>query len=91
MIYFGHMKACTDSSNLSGFKVTIRHILFTIEYSPHDRKTFINTIIVKKGKGNIVNDLYTMNLIEADFNFINKVLAKLTMECTERNKLLPIE
>ena len=48
-------------------------------------------MIAKKGKGNIVNNLHTINLIEVDSNFNNKVLAKLTIECAERNKLLSIE
>jgi len=51
----------------------------------------INIIILKKGKGDQVQDLRTINLIEADFNFNKKLLAKDTMRCAEVNKLLSQE
>jgi len=48
-------------------------------------------MIEKNGKGNHVYDLRIINLIEADFNFNNKTIAKDILLCTERNKLLPKE
>ena len=36
-------------------------------------------------------DLRTLNLLEADFNFNNKVMAKTTLECAERNRILQPE
>ena len=90
-IYFGYMKAYTQSGILSDFEATMSHIPFSIGYSLAEWKNSINTMIAKKGKGNIVQDLHTINLIEADFNFNNKVLAKMTIECAERNGLLPKE
>ena len=39
----------------------------------------------------MVQDLRTINLMEADFNFNNKVLAKITIEYAEKNNLLPLE
>ena len=46
-------------------------------------------MIKKKGKGNLIRDLRTINLMEANFNFINKVMARLIMNCAEYNKILP--
>ena len=37
----------------------------------------------------MVKDLRTLNLMEAEFNFNNKVMAKKTLECAERNGILP--
>ena len=48
-------------------------------------------MIEKKGKGNLVKDLKIINLMEADFNFNNKVIARLTMIFTKENGLLPAE
>ena len=33
-------------------------------------------MIAKKGKGNHIRDLCTINLVEANFNFNNKIMAK---------------
>ena len=63
-------------------------MLFTTDYFLRDQKTSINTIIEKKGQSNLVKDFYTFNVIEANFNFNNKVIAKLTMEYAEKNNLL---
>jgi hypothetical protein len=48
-------------------------------------------MIEKKGKGNRVGDLRIINLMEVDFNFNNKVIAKELLHCIEHNKLLPDE
>ena len=48
-------------------------------------------MIKKKGKGNLVQNLRTINLMETDFNFNNKVMGKTTIECAEKNNLLPKE
>lgn len=45
----------------------------------------------KKGKGNLVPDLRTINLLEADCNFNNKVMGKDVARCAEENHLLPKE
>ena len=45
-------------------------------------------MVEKKGKGNLVKDSYAINLIEVDFNFNNKILARLTIDCAERNSLI---
>ena len=46
-------------------------------------------MIEKKGKGNQVGDLRTINLIKVNFNFNNKVMAKELLNCVEKNNLLP--
>ena len=48
----------------------------------------MNTIIKKKGKGNKIGNLRTINLMEADFNFNNKIIARDILYCTEQNDLL---
>ena len=48
-------------------------------------------MIEKKGKGNLVKDLRIINLIEADFNFNNKIMARMVMQYIEDNKLIPQE
>ena len=39
----------------------------------------------------MVKNFYIINLIEIDFNFNHKVIAKLIIKSTERNNLLLIE
>ena len=90
-VYFGHIKATTQSDTILEFKATMTHILFYTGYSLQDWKVAVNSMITKKGKGNLVKDLCTINLIEADFNFNNKRLARLTINCIEKNRLIPKE
>ena len=67
------------------------HILFYTGYSLQDWKVAVNSMITKKGKENLVKDLHTINLMEEDFNFNNKILARLTMNYAEKNRLIPKE
>ena len=90
-IYFGYVKAYTMLSSLSDFEATVGYIPFATEYAPKEWCTLINTMIEKKGKINLVKDLYTINLIEADFNFNNKVIARLLIRYVEKNKLILAE
>ena len=60
-------------------------IPYSSGYSPKEWQILVDTMIKKKGKKNLVLDLCTINLIDADFNFNNKVLACNTMRCTEEN------
>ena len=48
----------------------------------------VNTMITKKGKENAIKDPCTIDLIEADFNFSNKILARLIINCAEMNGLI---
>ena len=90
-IYFGHIKAYALSPKLEDFEAIMSYISFCIGYSFLDQKTLINTIIKKKRKRNIVRHLQIINLIEADFNFNNKVMARLVIACTEKNNLILAE
>ena len=90
-IHFGHMKACGRDDTLANFEATMCHIPFATGYSPDEWKTSINCMIEKKGKGVEVENLRTINLMESDFNFNNKVMGRTVSDCAERNKLLPKE
>ena len=76
---------------LSNFKATISHILYSTSYSPEDWKIVINMMIEKKGKSNKVGDIRTINLIEADFNYNNKKMAKDLLWYCEKNNFLSKE
>ena len=90
-IHFRYMKTYSQSQALLDFEATIYHIPYRTGYSPKDWRVLINTMIEKKGKGNRVRDLRTINLIEVDFNFNNKIIAKELLTCMEQNNLLPNE
>ena len=85
-IYFDHLKACAIDPELTEFKVTICYIPYTTGYSPLAWRKVINMIIEKKGKGNLVQDLRTTNLMEEEFNYNNKILAWEVIRCAEENK-----
>jgi hypothetical protein len=48
-------------------------------------------MIEKKGKGNRVGNLRTINLMEADFNYNNKKVARDVLWCCQNNNFLPQE
>ena len=75
-IYFGYLKVCALEDELVDFEATICYIPYATDYSPQEWRQGINAIIEKKGKGNWVQNLRMINLIEADFNYSNKVIAK---------------
>ena len=87
-IHFSHMKACAQSESLSNFKAIICYIPYSTGYSPTDWKIVVNTMIQKKGKGNKVEELHTINLTEVDFNFNNKIMVRDLLYCAESNNLL---
>ena len=69
----------------------VRYIPYSTGYSPKDWHVLVDTIIEKKGKRNLVSNLWIINLIEADFNFNNKVMTRNATRCVEQNNLIPIE
>ena len=87
-IHFGYLKSCIDCEPLVEFEATILDIPFITGYSPKEWKKIVNNIIEKKGKENFTKDLRTINLIEANFNFNNSVIARATLECAEQNGLI---
>ena len=90
-MHFSHVKACVSSPQLEDVEATISHIPYIKGHAPTEWKGVVNTMIEKKGKRNKVRDLRTLNLLEDDFNFNNKVMAKKTLECAERNGVIPPE
>ena len=90
-IHFGHLKAIAKSEPLLNFEAIVCHIPYRTDYSLTDWKVAINTIIEKKGKGNQVGNLRTINLIEVNFNFNSKIMAREILRCRERNGLLSKE
>ena len=90
-IHFGHIKACALDDVLSDFEATMCHIPYSTGFSPGEWKNSINTMIQKIGKQPEVEKLRTINLLESDFNFNNKIMGRAVRECAERNKLLPKE
>ena len=85
------MKACRQDDTLAAFEATMCHIPYATGYSPQEWKTSVNCMIEKKGKGVAVENLRTINLMESDFNFNNKIMGRAVGECAERNQLLPKE
>ena len=77
--------------SLANFKATICHIPYATEYSPHEWQVSINTMIKKKGKECMVPNLQTINLMEVDFNFNNKIMARDMLRYAEENKLFTKE
>ena len=90
-IHFGYLKACALEDELVDFEAVIYHIPCATGYSLQEWRQGINTIIEKKGKENQIKDLRTINLIEANFNYSNKVIAKEVLRCDEANQLIPRE
>ena len=78
-IHFGYLKAYALDQELASFKTAICNIPYLTGYSPKDWCKVINIMIEKKGKRNLVQDLQTINLIEVEFNFNNKILVKEVM------------
>ena len=87
-IHFGHIKACAQRQSLLDFEATIYYIPYATSYLPTEQQKSINTIITKKGKECMVSDLRTINLIEVDFNFNNKIMAQDILRCAKDNALL---
>lgn len=90
-IHFGHMKASAKSDLLSDFEAALCSIPYATGHSPTQWKTTINTMIEKKGKSPLVQNLRTINLMEPEFNFLNKVMGREVARCAEENQLLPKE
>ena len=89
-MHFVHVKARVSSPRLADFEAIISQIPCIARHARAEWKRAVNPMIENKGKGNKVRDLHKLNLIEANFNFNNKVIAKTMLECAERNgTLLP--
>ena len=90
-ITFAHMKAAAQHDHLAAFEATMAHIPYSTGYSPQDWKKSVSVMIEKKGKGIQVEDLRTIQLLQAESNFNNKKVGRDTMQTAEANKLIPRE
>jgi hypothetical protein len=90
-MHFGHMKACTQSDQVADFEATMTHIPYVTGYSPLRWKSGVDVMILKKAQQFRVDKLRTIVLLEADFNFNNKILGKEGMRTAEINNALAPE
>ncbi len=90
-MHFGHMKACATNELLTEFESSMSNIPFATGHIPPKWKVGVSVMIHKKAMVDLVTKLRTVTLLEADFNFNNKILGKRTMEHAERNNLIAKE
>ena len=87
--HFGHYKAASRNTYLSTIHSTFCHITAS-SGSSIDRWEQGLTVMLEKIKGNIIVDkLRAILLMEADFNFINKLMFghRLIRNCTDHKRL----
>ena len=75
-LHFGHVKVCTKDKICADFEATMCHIPYATGCSPPDWKTLFDTMIEKKGKGNKVTDLCTINQHAREYAEQNNLLPK---------------
>ena len=90
-LHFGHMKATTFDEGLIEFESAISSIPFTTGYSPPKWQYGVMVMLQKKAKVDLVDQMRTIVLTEADFNFNNKILGRLTLQKAETAKAIPKE
>ena len=90
-LHFGHLKSCAKDSFLSSFEASIANIPYTTGYSPANWSTGVSVMLHKKEDVDLVTKLRTITLLEADFNFNNKVLGRATINHAEKNNLIAKE
>ena len=90
-LHFGHLKTCASDPLLTDVETLIANIPYTTGYTPKPWKTGVSVMIHKKSHEYLVTKLRTITLLEADFNFNNKVLGKETIAHAEVNNLIAKE
>jgi hypothetical protein len=90
-LHFGHLKSCASDNFLSEYESCVSHIPFATGYSPLLWQYGVNVMIRKKAQVDLVTGLRTVVLTEADFNFNNKVLGKMTLNHAEMTGALAKE
>lgn len=90
-LHFGHLKACAMNSFLANFEASYSNIPYVTGFSPLDWQKGVQIMIQKKNKDDLVTSLQTLVLLEADFNFNNKLLGKTTMQHAEKHNLIAKE
>ena len=83
-MHFGHMKSCAQDKFLCEVESAISNIPYSTGYTPHSWKRGVNVMIHKKNNSDLVTNLRTIVLTEADFNFNNKYLGKTTLYQAEK-------
>ena len=72
-IHFGQMKSCTKDPFLTDFESSLANVPYSTGYSPLNWKVGVSVMINKSSKVDLVTVLRTATLLEADFDFSNKV------------------
>ena len=90
-LHFGHMKTCAKNRFLTNVESAISNVPFSSGYSPRAWRKGINVMIHKKANSDLVTNLRTIVLTEADFNYNNKVLGRETLRLAELNNALAKE
>ena len=90
-LHFGHLKTCATDPDLAEIEASICNLPYTTSYTPNDWKTGVSVMLHKQENEDLVTKLRTITLLEADFNFNNKVLGKSTIDHAERNNLIAKE
>ena len=89
--HYGHMKTCAEDKLLADFKSSIMNIPYTSGYSPKPWQEGNIVMIKKRINSNNISSLRTIVLMEADFNYNNKLLGEKTMYHAEQTKPLAPE
>jgi hypothetical protein len=90
-IHFGHFKSCAADKFLTEYESSLSHIPFATGYSPPQWQVGVNVMIRKKAQVDLVTGLRTVVLTEADFNFNNKILGRMTLQHAEMTGALAKE
>ena len=90
-IHFGHHKACTTNHFLSTFESILSAIPYRTGYSPERYKKSVNAMLLKKLNAKRADQLRTILLLEADFNYLNKKLGRDLMFQAEKFNLIAPE
>ena len=90
-LHFGHMKTSSTDPYLAQIEANIANIAYTTGYSPRQWHLGVSVMLKKKENVDLVSKLRTITLLEADFNFNNKILGRETIAHAERNEVIAKE
>ena len=90
-LHFGHFKADALVPHLAELDATMANIPIITGYTPKRWRRGLNVMIEKKEGGMNVEKMRIILLYEADFNQVNKIVAKRLMDRAEEEKALAPE
>ena len=90
-IHFGNLITCLEDQRLAQFESSIAQVPFLTGYSPSLWREGTIVMIKKKAGDADVSALRSIVLLEADYNFNNKILGKRAMQRAESSQLLALE